>query len=96
MRKRSGFPHPSVCPDTVSYYASYYRGLGYGCGGFSGLGCGCGCGCGSFCRLLLHATFGLALAKNLIKFLRFSSGYGGYGYGFFCPSWYEGYGFSSF
>nr|XP_054324916.1 LOW QUALITY PROTEIN: keratin-associated protein 19-6 [Pongo pygmaeus] len=28
----------------MSYYGSYYRGLGYGCGGFGGLGYGCGCG----------------------------------------------------
>ncbi|XP_066110542.1 keratin-associated protein 19-3-like [Saccopteryx bilineata] len=31
-------------PDTMSYYSSYYGGLGYGWGGFSGLGCGCGYG----------------------------------------------------
>ncbi|XP_035956995.1 keratin-associated protein 19-4-like [Halichoerus grypus] len=30
------------------YYGNYYGGLGYGCGGFSGLGCGSGWGCGSF------------------------------------------------
>ncbi|KAI2595890.1 LOW QUALITY PROTEIN: keratin associated protein 19-6, partial [Homo sapiens] len=28
----------------MRYYGSYYRGLGYGCGGFGGLGYGCGCG----------------------------------------------------
>ncbi|KAM8811995.1 uncharacterized protein V5649_003057 [Rhynchonycteris naso] len=30
----------------MSYYGSYYGGLGYGWGGFGGLGCGYGCGCG--------------------------------------------------
>ncbi|XP_023581387.1 keratin-associated protein 19-8-like isoform X1 [Trichechus manatus latirostris] len=35
----------------MSYYRSYYRGLGYGYGGFGGLGSGYGCGCGSFRRL---------------------------------------------
>ncbi|XP_023581389.1 keratin-associated protein 19-8-like [Trichechus manatus latirostris] len=35
----------------MSYCRSYYGGLGYGCGGFSGLGSGYGCGCGSFRRL---------------------------------------------
>ncbi|XP_028359718.1 keratin-associated protein 19-7-like [Phyllostomus discolor] len=34
----------------MSYYGSYYGGLGYGYGGFGGLGYGCGyrgygCGC---------------------------------------------------
>ncbi|XP_062944225.1 keratin-associated protein 19-6-like [Cynocephalus volans] len=28
----------------MSYYGSYYGGLGYGCGGVSGLGYGYGCG----------------------------------------------------
>uniref|UniRef100_A0A8C5V730 Keratin associated protein 19-7 n=1 Tax=Microcebus murinus TaxID=30608 RepID=A0A8C5V730_MICMU len=28
----------------MSYYGSYYGGLGYGCGGFGGLGYGYGCG----------------------------------------------------
>ncbi|KAM9201541.1 uncharacterized protein PS065_016869 [Dugong dugon] len=35
----------------MSYHGSYYGGLGYGCGGLSGLGSGYGCGCGSFRRL---------------------------------------------
>ncbi|XP_024095287.3 keratin-associated protein 19-7 isoform X2 [Pongo abelii] len=34
----------------MSHYGSYYRGLGYCCGGFGGLGYGYGCGCGSFRR----------------------------------------------
>ncbi|XP_024095288.3 keratin-associated protein 19-6 isoform X3 [Pongo abelii] len=29
----------------MSHYGSYYRGLGYCCGGFGGLGYGYGCGC---------------------------------------------------
>nr|XP_060493976.1 keratin-associated protein 19-7-like [Panthera onca] len=34
----------------MSYYGSYYRGLGYGCGGFGGLGYSCGWGaCGYGC-----------------------------------------------
>ncbi|KFO21587.1 hypothetical protein H920_17017 [Fukomys damarensis] len=37
--------------DTMSYYSSYYGGLGYGYGGFGAWGYGCGCGCGSLGRL---------------------------------------------
>ncbi|XP_008589752.1 PREDICTED: keratin-associated protein 19-7-like [Galeopterus variegatus] len=42
----------------MSYYGSYYGGLGYGYGGFGGLGYGYGCGCGSFCRLGYGSGYG--------------------------------------
>ncbi|XP_027269095.1 keratin-associated protein 19-8-like isoform X2 [Cricetulus griseus] len=65
----------------MSYYSSYYGGLGYGSGGFGGLGYGYGgygCGC------------------NSIRRLGCGCGYGGYGYGCCRPSCCGGYGFSSF
>ncbi|XP_063515997.1 LOW QUALITY PROTEIN: keratin-associated protein 19-4 [Pongo pygmaeus] len=71
--------------DTISYYGSYYRGLGYGCGGFGGLGYGYGCGCGSFHRLGYGCGYGG---------YGYGSGFGGYGYGCCHPSCYGGYGFS--
>ncbi|KAM9201014.1 keratin-associated protein 19-5-like [Dugong dugon] len=71
----------------MSYYGSYYRGLGYGYGGFSGLGSGYGCGCGSFRRL--GHSFGYGGYG-------YGCGYGGYWYGCCSPSCYGGNGFSVF
>ncbi|OBS65294.1 hypothetical protein A6R68_06166, partial [Neotoma lepida] len=67
--------------DTMSYYNSYYGGLGYGYGGFGSMGYGYGCGCGSFCRLGYDCGFG---------------GYGGYEYGYSRPLSCGGYEFSTF
>ncbi|XP_062943686.1 keratin-associated protein 19-5-like [Cynocephalus volans] len=64
----------------MTYYSSYYGGLGYGYGGFGGLGYGYGCGCGSFRRLGYGSGYG---------------GYS-YGYGCCRPSCCGGYRFSSF
>nr|XP_048278332.1 keratin-associated protein 19-8-like isoform X2 [Myodes glareolus] len=65
----------------MSYYSGYYGGLGYGYGGFGGLGYGYGgYGCGC----------------NGIRRLGYGCGCGGYGYGCCRPSYYGGYGFSSF
>lgn len=60
----------------MSYSCSYYRGLGCGYGGFSGLSYGCDCGCDRFYRLGYGLGYG-------------GYGYGFYclffygGYGFF-------------
>ncbi|XP_073928938.1 keratin-associated protein 19-3-like [Castor canadensis] len=70
----------------MSYYGRYCGGLGY-YGGFGGLGFGYGCGWGSFPRLGYGCGY---------RGCGYGSGYGNCGYGFFRPSYYGGYGFSSF
>ncbi|XP_045245159.1 keratin-associated protein 19-8 [Macaca thibetana thibetana] len=42
----------------MSYYSSYYGGLGCGSGGFGGWVYGFGCGCGSFRRLGYGCGYG--------------------------------------
>ncbi|XP_074189690.1 keratin-associated protein 19-8-like [Rhinolophus sinicus] len=42
----------------MSYYSSYYGGLGYGYGGFGGLGYGYDCGRGSFRRVGYGCGYG--------------------------------------
>ncbi|KAI2595888.1 LOW QUALITY PROTEIN: KRTAP19-4 isoform 1 [Pan troglodytes] len=68
----------------MSYYGSYYRGLGYGCGGFGGLGYGYGCGCGSFRRL----GYGCGFGGNGYGCCR-PSCYGGYGFSILLKSYPE-------
>ncbi|XP_020140298.2 keratin-associated protein 19-5-like [Microcebus murinus] len=68
----------------MSYYGSYYGGLGYGCGGLGGLGYGYGCG---FPRLGYGCGYGG---------YGFGSGFGGYGYGCCRPSCYGRYWSSGF
>uniref|UniRef100_H0XFX0 Uncharacterized protein n=1 Tax=Otolemur garnettii TaxID=30611 RepID=H0XFX0_OTOGA len=65
----------------MSYYGSYYGGLGYGCGGFGGLGYGYGCGWDN---------------KYVALRYGYGSGYGGYGYGCCRPSCYGRYWSSGF
>ncbi|XP_044606858.1 keratin-associated protein 19-3-like [Equus asinus] len=72
----------------MSHYSNYYRGLGYGFGGSSELGHGYGCGCGSFHRM------GSSFGSGCSSFHRLGSG--GFGYRCHRPSFYGGYGFSSF
>ncbi|EHB02570.1 hypothetical protein GW7_19577 [Heterocephalus glaber] len=66
----------------MSYYGSYYRGLGYDYGGFGALGSGYSCGCGSFRHLDCGCGYGGC---------EFGSGYGygsGSRYGCCHPSCY--------
>ncbi|XP_019060713.1 keratin-associated protein 19-7-like [Fukomys damarensis] len=68
----------------MSYYGSYYGGLGFGYGGFGGLGSSYGCGCGSFRPLGCGCGYGG-------YGLRSGYGYGsGYRYGCCRPSCYGG------
>ncbi|XP_036075352.1 keratin-associated protein 19-7-like [Rousettus aegyptiacus] len=77
--------------DTMSYYGSYYGGLGYGCGGFSGLGCGYGCGWGSFRGLGYGCGYG-GYGCGCYR----PSCYGGYGYSYWSPCSYGRYWSSRF
>ncbi|XP_075399503.1 keratin-associated protein 19-5-like [Tenrec ecaudatus] len=67
----------------MSYYGSYYGGLGYGFGGFGGLGHGCGYG------LFNRLGYGCGY-----RGYGYGSGFGGFGYGCFRPSCCKSYGFS--
>ncbi|XP_029326641.1 keratin-associated protein 19-4 isoform X3 [Mus caroli] len=62
----------------MSYYNSYYGGLGYGSGGYGGLGYGYDCGCGSFRRLSYGCGFG-----GFGYGYRRPLSYGGYGFSTF-------------
>ncbi|KAI5186587.1 Keratin-Associated Protein 19-2, partial [Manis pentadactyla] len=67
-----------ITPDTMTYYSSYYGGVGCGYGGFGGLGYGCGNG--SFRRLGYGCGYGG---------FGYGGGHGGYGYGYYRP-WHYG------
>ncbi|KAM5333360.1 keratin-associated protein 19-7-like [Glossophaga mutica] len=66
----------------MSYYGSYYGGLGYGYGGFGGLGYG------------YRGFGGLGYGYGGFGGLGYGSerGYGGYRHGCWRPSFYGGYG----
>ncbi|KAM5153831.1 uncharacterized protein ACOB7L_022836 [Callospermophilus lateralis] len=84
-----------ITPDTMSYYGSYYGGLGYGhgcgCGSFRRLGYGCGYGGYGY-----GSGFGGYGYGSGFGGYGYGSGFGGYGYGCYRPSCCGGYGISGF